>query len=206
MRYFSIASAAFASVMLATPALAQDGSFTGFHAEALIGWDNFSPGGGDGSRDSKDNIVYGGAVGYDFELQGGFVLGVDAELTGSDVSAEWLHPSTPTDYLYLRATRDIYVGVKAGYAFNPQWLGYAKLGYSNLNFDATYDARMPGSSPIQFDDKNDGFRAGVGLEYLFGDGPYAKVEYRYSHYGQNIRNLDVDLDRNQILVGVGYRF
>lgn len=204
MRIISIAGAALVTSVLATPALAQSGNFTGFHVEAGLGWDNFSPGGGNGTSDSKDDIVYGGGIGYDFET-GGFVLGIDSELTGSGVSADWVGVRNPGDTLHAKATRDIYVGVKAGYVFSPHWLAYLKGGYTNLNFDTTYNPNLLGSTPVESDTGNDGYRLGIGLQYDFG-GPYAKLEYRYSHYGDNIGAFDVDLDRNQVLIGLGYRF
>ena len=61
----------------------------------------------------------------------------------------------------------------------------------------------------------DGWRAGVGLEQSLGGKAYAKVEYRYSNYGQarleypsggNTNNFSVDTDRHQLVAGVGVRF
>ena len=205
MRIISTAAVTLVTCLLASPALAQsDSNFTGFHVEGVLGWDNFSPNGGSTNRTSQNDVVYGGGLGYDYETNS-FVLGVESELTGSGVSARWTGLSNPNDVLFVKATRDIYVGVKVGYVLAPHWLGYLKGGYTNMNVDTTYNANLLGSTILEGDTGNDGYRLGLGVQYDFG-GPYAKLEYRYSHYGDNINNFDVDLDRNQIVFGVGYRF
>jgi len=51
----------------------------------------------------------------------------------------------------------------------------------------------------------DGFRVGAGLEYNISPTTYVKGEYRYSHYG-DVDGYDIDLDRHQLVGGVGIRF
>ncbi len=205
MRIIPIAGAILVSCSLASPALAQGRQFHRLSCRSHSRLGQFQSRSSDGTTDSKDSVVYGGGIGYDYETNG-FVLGIESELTGSGVSANWYGLANPADTLHVKATRDIYVGVKVGYAFTPNWLAYLKGGYTNLNMDTTYNANLLGSAPIETDTGNDGYRLGIGVQYDFGGGPYAKLEYRYSHYGDNIGNFDVDLDRNQVLVGVGYRF
>src|SRR3546814_18059784 len=61
----------------------------------------------------------------------------------------------------------------------------------------------------------DGYRLGAGVEQKVGSNAYAKVEYRYSNYGDarlefanggNTDNFSVDTDRHQVVAGVGWRF
>jgi outer membrane immunogenic protein len=188
----------------ATPAFAQDDtSFSGFHVEGLIGWDNFSA--GSGESDSKDDIVYGAAVGYDFELGGGVVLGAEAELSGTGVEANAYDVAVTDDQLHLGAGTDIYLGARLGYAASPNFMFYAKAGWTNLSLDSVYYSGT-GDIVSSADGNQDGFRVGAGLEYMFGENFYLKGEYRYSHYGQDIQGFDVDVDRNQIVAGAGFRF
>ena len=187
----------------AVPASAQDdASFTGPRIEAIAGWDNFSA--GHGESDSKDDVVFGGAVGFDYQMQN-IVVGGELELTGSGTSATIQRQTIPSDLLRVEADRDLYIGARLGYAFTPGFLGYVKAGYTNLRVESTYRPGVPGRSIVEDSADSDGFRAGLGLEYRFSGGLYAKGEYRYSHYG-DIRGYDLDVDRNQIVVGLGYRF
>jgi outer membrane immunogenic protein len=190
----------------ATPAFAQDdNSFSGIHVDGLLGWDNFSAGAGDGTGDSKDDLVYGASVGYDFEFGGGVVLGAEAELTGTGVKADVVDVAVTGDHFHTEAGTDIYVGARLGYAVSPQFMIYAKGGWTNLSLDSAYYSGV-GDIVSTSDGNQDGFRVGAGLEYMFGQNFYVKGEYRYSHYGQNIEDFDVDVDRNQIVAGVGLRF
>lgn len=205
-------SLAFAGGLMAaaTPALAQpveQAPFTGPHVEALAGYDNLS-GGDDGVSDSVDGLQYGVGAGYDVQL-GGFIAGVEGEFSGSTTKARGRDIFSPGDGAELRAGRDLYVGARVGIAATPATLVYLKGGYTNtrLNLRA-YDAAG------YFEDGNnlDGFRVGAGVEQkfnLFGPSGFVKAEYRYSNYTNlNVGrlNADVDLDRHQVVAGVGVRF
>ncbi|OSZ68361.1 hypothetical protein CAP40_07155 [Sphingomonas sp. IBVSS2] len=163
----------------ATPALAQDGAFQGPRAEVIGGWDRVN---GDG--DGKSGFVYGGAIGYDLQ-RGKAVFGVDAEVTGSTTKATEAGVT-------VKAGRDLYAGVRAGVAVSPTTLVYAKGGYTN--------GRITGETGnVRVSDNLDGFRLGAGVEHAFGQRLYGKVEYRYSNYSQ-------DVERHQVLAGLGVRF
>ena len=87
MRKF-IAAALLAGTV-ATPALAQDvnPTFTGPRIEGTLGYDHVGAGSSvsnDNGRDDQkiDGLLYGGGIGYDFAA-GGFLVGVEGEITGS---------------------------------------------------------------------------------------------------------------------------
>ncbi|GAA0454374.1 MULTISPECIES: outer membrane protein [Sphingomonas] len=203
MRVLSTATIFLVAAGFAAPASAQeDGSFTGPRVEAIAGWDNFSA--GHGESDSEDDFVFGGAIGYDYQMQN-IVVGAELELTGAGTSSTVRSYMTPSDLFRVEADRDIYIGARLGYAFTPQFLGYVKAGYTNLRIESTYIPSVPGRNTIDDAADSDGFRAGLGLEYRFSQGFYGKGEYRYSNYG-DVRGYDLDVDRNQIVVGLGYRF
>lgn len=203
MRIASMA-APFLAAVTAMPAQAQDGSFTGVHVEGVVGWDNFSNGSTGIREDSTDGVVWGGAIGYDYDT-GGLVLGAEAEFTGSSASASSGAVIVPTDNFRIEADRDIYVGLRAGYAFTPQFLAYAKGGYTNARVETTYEPGVPGAVITEDSANSDGFRVGAGLEYRTPGGFFGRLEYRYSHYG-DIDGYDIDMDRSQVVAGLGFRF
>lgn len=205
MRFALIATSAVAAVLASTTAAhaqESEGSFTGIRVEGVAGWDNFSA--GSRESDSKDGFMGGGAIGYDYDMNG-VVLGAEAELTATSASATVNGVFVPSDIAHLSADADIYLGARLGYAFSPQFLGYVKAGWTNLGVTADYTPNVPGEPFRQDSTSTDGYRVGLGLEYRFAGGIYAKGEYRYSNYG-SIRDFDIDTDRSQIVVGLGYRF
>lgn len=206
----TILSLAFAGGLIAaaTPAMAQETApFTGPHIEALAGYDNLSAG-NDGVDDSVDGLQYGVGAGYDVQL-GGFIAGIEGEFAGSTTKARGRDIFSPGDGAELRAGRDLYIGARVGIAATPSTLVYLKGGYTNtrLNLRA-YDA----VGYFEDDSTLDGFRVGAGVEQkfnLFGPSGFVKAEYRYSNYSNlNIDrfNTDVDIDRHQVVAGVGVRF
>ncbi|MET0361500.1 MAG: outer membrane beta-barrel protein [Sphingobium sp.] len=208
MRYIIPLALAGGLIAAATPAMAQEAApFTGPHIEALAGYDNLS-GGDDGVDDSVDGLQYGVGAGYDVQL-GGFIAGIEGEFSGSTTKARGQDIFAPGDGAELRAGRDLYVGARLGLAATPSTLVYLKGGYTNAKLKVrAYD------SVGYFEDSStlDGFRVGAGVEQkfnLFGPSGFAKLEYRYSNYSNlNIGrlNADVDIDRHQVVAGVGVRF
>ena len=82
------------------------------------------------------------------------------------------------------------VGVPVGDARDT--LLYFKGGYTNARFTAE-------SNGVEASTDEDGYRLGAGVEHKFGTNVSAKVEYRYSDYGDGV-------NRNQVVAGIGYRF
>lgn len=203
---------------VATPAFAQsaDGPFNGFRVGAVAGWDGLRPGKGPGSSISDgrgaDGFLYGGDVGYDHQ-SGNLVLGVEGEVTGSTAKAT----NDPIDaaalgYGRVKTGRDLYAGARIGYTVAPTTMIYAKAGYTNARLDLT---ASDGTTETGNHYNLDGYRLGAGVEQAIGRNAYAKLEYRYSNYGNarleypsgaNTNNFDVNTDRHQVVAGVGLRF
>lgn len=196
--------------MLATtaagPALAQQAPapFTGAHVEALAGYDNV--GGGSAGR---EGFAYGIGAGYDFQV-GGAVLGLEGEASDATTRARAFDVAVPGDSAHYNANRDLYIGARLGFAVAPKTLIYVKGGYTNAQFKITYD----NGTGITVVSRNtlDGYRVGAGVEQkmnLFGPSGFVKAEYRYSNY-RNLNagpaNVDINLDRHQMMVGLGIRF
>lgn len=174
--------AAVAALTVATPALAQDRApFTGPRAEGVIGYDKVDIN-VDGVS-NPDGLMYGGAIGYDVQL-GGLVVGAEGEYTDSDANISAVGAR-------VDAARDLYAGGRVGFATGPGLL-YAKVGYTNARFKGT-------SAGISDSTNLDGVRVGGGMEFAIARNLYAKAEYRYSNYSD-------DVERHQVVGGVGIRF
>lgn len=195
---------------LAAPAFAQGerAPFTGPHVEALLGYDHLS-GGDDGTEDGVDGLQYGGAAGYDVQF-GPAIVGIEGEVSGSSAKIRARDIDVVGDSLRLKAGRDLYVGARVGYAIAPTTLLYLKGGYTNQRINLNYN---DGAGGLVDDHVTlDGWRIGAGVEQkfnMFGPGGFVKVEYRYSNYSNvNYGDLDVDtnVDRHQVVAGIGVRF
>lgn len=200
MRTKIFAAALIASTAIAAPAFAQDVTFSGPRAEAVVGWDRIDDGSTNGTE-ASDGVVYGGQVGYDIQ-RGGTVFGVEGEVTGSTNRERAENVFTPGDAFRVRAGRDLYVGGRVGFVAGGNTLIYAKGGYTNAGINTRY---VSGAGVFDVKENLDGWRAGAGAEMKLNDKVYLKGEYRYSNYGK-MDGVDVDLDRHQVVAGVGVRF
>ena len=177
----------------ATPAFAQDRApFTGPRAEAILGYETT-----DVEDENSGGLVYGGALGYDFQL-GGAVAGIEAELTDSTVDECVAGVDVTGDELCAQLGRDVSVGGRIGAVLGSSTLLYATAGYVNGRVNVQYDA--PGTAD-DFDDgvNLDGVRVGAGVEFALSGNAYAKTEYRYSNY-------EAGSDKHQLVAGIGFRF
>lgn len=185
----------------ATPAFAQSAApFTGLRIEGVAGYDVVKSK-ADQVSSSNDGFIYGGAVGYDAQLNN-LIVGGEGELTGSTTAAHADDVTTAGDRLRVGMGRDLYVGGRVGFLLNPSTMAYAKAGYTNARVETRYDV---GTATTRDHVDLDGFRLGAGLEHQIGAKTYIKGEYRYSHYSK-ADGYDIDADRHQLLAGVGMRF
>jgi len=215
-----LVSLALGAAFVSAPAMAQDaGTFTGPRVEGVIGYDMNKAGSSiDDDSDidndeSAEGLLYGVGVGYDIDA-GNFVFGPEAEITWSSADTDFEDGDFEGFGVgNVNVNRDIYVGARAGFKVAPTTLAYVKGGYTN----AKYDIRSAfGNVETNRDLDADGWRVGAGVEQQFGSNTYAKLEYRYSNYSEGEidytgdypdgSRFDVDLDRHQIVAGVGVRF
>jgi outer membrane immunogenic protein len=201
MRKTALIAALFAGAM-ATPALAQDAEGIAspgkFHIAGIVGYD--AP---DGDVDDTSGVVYGVSAGYDFNIGRRLFAGPEVELTSSSTDECASGINRAGDELCLEAGRDIYVGGRIGLRFGSegQHKAYVGGGYTNASFNVTYDANLAGSTgDFVTDDDVDGFRLKAGGEFGLGSNAFIRAEYRYSRYD------DADLDRHQLVAGIGIRF
>lgn len=191
-----IVLAALLAGTVATPALAQNAApFTGPRVEGIIGYDRA------GTEEIKksDGVIYGGGVGYDFQM-GGLVTGVEAEITDSTVDECSEGVRITGDKICGQVGRDIYVGGRVGSLVGPSTLLYGKAGYTNARLQTEYEDGIDGDAgDIETGGNLDGVRLGAGLEHAMGPNSFVKAEYRYSNYEQGF-------EKHQGVVGIGFRF
>lgn len=206
---------------LSTPAMAQDSDsqFDGFRAQAVAGYDILSAGSTIDDDSAVDNdqsmegIVYGANVGYDFDL-GSAVVGLEAELTDSSAKTEFADGDFEGfGFGRVDAGRDLFLGARVGFKAAPDALVYVKGGYTNTKLNVLSN---DGTTEFSQDIDLDGWRAGAGVEYAINPNTFVNLEYRYSNYQEgeldfadSVPDSDrfgVDLDRHQIMAGVGIRF
>lgn len=152
---------------MATPALAQD--FTGARVGATVGYDNVQ---------GVEDVAYNAVVGYDLAVAPKVTLGAEATLGDSTVSSAG-----------VKASRDVAVSLRAGYALTPRILAFGKVGYATTRVEAL-------GTSANFE----GVRFGGGLEMAVAKNTYISAEYARTEYEAGIGG------RDQALVGVGFRF
>lgn len=212
------------TAIAATPAFAQDATpaeaFSGFRAEALVGYDHHRSGSSedvDNTRDLKqsiDGVQYGGAIGYDFPLGTNLVAGAEAEITES--SAGWDNNNDKPNVFNLGrvdAGRQYYFGGRLGYAATPSTMVYVKGGYSNQRYNLQ---GADGTTNLRQRLDTDGYRVGAGVEQKLGPNSFVKLEYSYNNYSKgefdfngdtpDSSRFNIDTDRHAVTAGVGVRF
>ncbi|RYY47117.1 MAG: porin family protein, partial [Sphingomonadales bacterium] len=96
--------------------------------------------------------------------------------------------------------RDLDLSLRIGAKVGDKTLVYAKGGWANSQYRArAVIGGVGGPTTTDVRTNEDGWRIGAGLEHMITDKIYAKAEYRYTNYGD-------DVSRHQLLAGVGYRF
>lgn len=212
-----LAAASLAAI--ASPAAAQDNSFTGLWGGVIGGYDTSSAGSSvddDASianDQSIEGVAYGVQLGYDVDL-GGVVIGAEAEYSDSSAEVEFDDGDFEGfGFGNVEAGRDLYFGARIGAKVGPDAMIYAKGGYTNAKFDVR---SSDGTTQFSQDIDTDGYRIGAGAEYALGTNAFVKLEYRYSNYSAaeidfdgalaDSDRFDIDTDRHQVMAGVGFRF
>ncbi|SFP44745.1 outer membrane protein [Qipengyuania nanhaisediminis] len=228
MKKVVFASLAMAFGMASTTAQAQstEEGAAGFRVEALAGWDRIDLS-IDEANDIEDNdsgIFYGIGIGYDLP-SGPVLVGVEAELSSSTNGVEEQVSGLEIDGSVLDGTLSVedglnwYVGGRLGTWVSESTAFYGKVGYARTTIDIDAEGTVDGvpasdSADLDFG----GWRFGVGVEQRFGTSAFGKLEYRYTSYSDAEVEYDgtsvevgeifdtVDLERHQIVAGVGFRF
>ena len=154
-------------------------NWTGFYigAHAGYGWADLSdPLGGVGGGVSPQGFIYGGQLGFNYQM-GSWVFGVEGEYTAGDIKHSegipgLLSGSAKVDRIYTAAGR-------VGYAFDRTMI-YGKLGGAWTQ--EKYDFTLLGGTATGSADRT-GWLVGLGVEYAFAGNWTAKLEYNYMDMG-----------------------
>lgn len=189
-------------LMFAAPATAEEfeGPFVG--AAAGYGRDEVGPQLNDGNvlpdELTRDAAYFQLFAGYDNAIapkvrvgvEAAFGLGADDELRLSDAAG----------LLTLDPEYTFEFTGRVGYLVSDKALIYARGGYQNSHIEV--NLTEVGGLTVRDKGDADGWLAGGGLEYSFGDELRGRVEYRYSDLGHG----GPSWDRHQILAGVLWNF
>ncbi|RWP38890.1 outer membrane beta-barrel protein [Mesorhizobium sp.] len=152
--------------------------------------------------------VYGElTVGYDYMVSPRFLIGglLDARIGNIE---------TTLDVAGLEASvRETYgfdAGLRAGYLFTPNTLGYVLGGYSWQKY------KLDTNAGFDLDWDQSGYFVGAGVETAINSNWTIKTEYRYTRFGTNDDllsefgapdgALNIDTSRHTFQVGANYRF
>lgn len=163
--------------------------------------------------------VYGLKVGYNWIFANHLMLGLEADYEGRSNNEDKAYQdelgvSTAPFYpVEAQVNQAGFLLARAGYQFNDKGLVYLSGGYAAAQVKRTYGDKY-------FDLREshetwqDGWAAGVGLEYMLTEKLSAIVEYRYADYGS--KDVDADLwgeyykqdlkKEESLLVGAAWHF
>ena len=200
-------------ISLTTPAFAQS-IFTGFYGQVGIGYENSTPSysGGTLNNSAYSYGISGGTtnsfaatatIGYYFPVTGNFLLGVGAEyspLSGTSSNATVTIPALKYSESQSVKKGDSYnLFISPAYAIDKEKLAYAKVGYSNANYE------IGGGN-----DTYNGYSLGLGYRQIIQGSWYGFAEVNYFSYGnQNVATNasgTASFKVTNALVGVGYKF
>jgi outer membrane immunogenic protein len=208
---------AVSAALLCSPVYAND--FPGARIEANFGWDHLGgklsytdsafPEDNFVAKESTDGFVYGGTIGYDFRIQKGIYAGVEASVDFADNKR--CEPVFGNDSACFKAKRNFAIGGRLGGSVTKDMLVYAGVALVNARATASYSDFIDPSYDFSISDSRAGYRVSAGTEVHLTGNAFAKLEYRYSDYGNysisaGSTKTSLGFDRHQVIGGLGYRF
>jgi len=188
--------------------------FEGFYGQVGIGYENSTPSysGGTLNNSTYSYGISGGTtnsfaatatIGYYFPVTGNFLLGIGAEyspLSGASSNATVTIPALRYSESQSIKKGDSYnLFISPAYAIDKEKLAYAKVGYSNANYEIGGD-----------NDTYNGYSLGLGYRQIIQGSWYGFAEVNYMSYGnQNVATNasgTASFKVTNALVGVGYKF
>ena len=170
-KFVTLLASGSALVAVASPAMAQNADpFTGARVGAIVGYDKTKAGSTVDNDTTKsddqsiDGLLYGAEVGYDVAVSPSFVVGAEAEYTESTAKTGFDRGDFEGFGIgNVKAGRDMYAGVRAGFRASPNTLVYAKAGYTNARFDVR---SSDGTVDTKTNVDTDGYRLGAGVDEI----------------------------------------
>jgi len=217
------ALAADMAVKAPPPVVAPIYDWTGFYlgGEAGYSWINAAtnyPNAfpiGNATTNHPDSGLFGGHVGYRWQLPSRWVLGL--EISADSLFNQSVH-STPSGFpagndAVIRANWMASARGSVGYAWNRSLL-YVTGGAAYLNTDGlTYLPFLVPQVGTNYSSDRWGWTVGAGFAYALTNQWLVNLEYRYANFGTTTYNVplfvayqNVKLEQNLVLVGLSYKF
>ena len=161
-----------------------DGNWTGFYMGAYLGGGaatgrvtsslvagSFDGVGGEG--------IHGGFMaGYNYQMNGSWVIGLQGEFGLSDISSD-LNLGIVTSE--AGPTYTVSVSGRLGWLSSPDTMLYILGGYTHARYKLKINVPL---GSVSFKENYDGFHLGAGMETKLSAHLSARVEYRFTQYGK----------------------
>lgn len=176
------------------PAAAPVFSWTGFYIGGNTGYAWGSGTGAAGAYGlNPDGWLGGGQMGYNFQFQNNVLVGLEADVDASNISASHGPVSSKLDYFGT-------VRARLGYAFD-RVLPYVTGGLAWGNNKIT-------ANGVSQSNTSTGWTAGAGVEYALTNNWTARAEYLYLDLGKSgFQSVgDAGVTASSARLGVNYKF
>ena len=204
-----------------TPMAAFSDGFAGAYVGGHLGYVDADDDGRETSSEwahdlSPDGLAFGLLAGHNWVFDNGLVLGVEVDYeeraSNDDDAYQKYAGVTDTDYdVESDIKRAASWRGRLGYLLTPRTLVYTTAGLATVRverqFNDYYYSESESDSMWQ-----DGWTAGLGVEYVIKDKFSVRAEYRYSDYGKNRIDVDMygeeydhDLSEDSFRIGLIYR-
>jgi outer membrane immunogenic protein len=196
-----LAALAGAAVTIAAPAQAD--TFEGPYIGVQAGWSRAEAADATiaaqpvDAETSRDALAIGGYAGYNHKIADRFVIGAEAGFSGT--IDDKLRAQSGGSAITIDPRYSFDFSGRAGYLVDDKTLVYLRGGYANLRVRTTLAGA---NETLRASDNLDGWLAGGGIERAITDKISARIEYRYSDFG----NEGGQWDQHQALVGISYNF
>ncbi|QFR32775.1 outer membrane protein [Ancylobacter sp. TS-1] len=169
------------------------------------------------SSGSPNGFFGGGFVGYNYQFASNLVVGIEADINGGNLSSSDSASAFGIDVWNVTATHELEwfgsVRARVGYAFD-RFLPFVTAGYAFGSTTTTYENNDLYGDRVSPSENVSGWTIGGGLEYAVTDNILARIEYRYTDYGDSSSylpyyySLTVDhaYTTNDVRVGLSYKF
>lgn len=171
------------------------------------------------SKNTTNNILFSGLVGYNKILNTNILIGVEADYDyrNANKKSNELSSGVPSSSYTVENKIESAASLRAklGYIFNSnKTLAYVTGGYTGADIKSTYHTISSDetSSNSQW---HNGWILGLGAEHYINDKFSAKAEYRYADFGSEnakvtnsgLYNYHQNYDKeNSIRLGLNYHF
>jgi outer membrane immunogenic protein len=149
-----------------------------------------------------DGGIVGGFVGYDYQFENNFVLGIEGDL---DYNFGDTKPREDfLDTVEIGTELGGSVRARVGYALD-RTLIYATGGWATVK--AYQEDRIANEVVFKESETFNGWTVGAGVEHAFTDNLFGRLEYRYNDFGSKTGELGkIELDQHTVKAGLGVKF